>query len=424
MVLWASLLVLHGACIVGSSTGMIGMPENITVMFLSPTSVRVSWSTNHTDHVEKYDVIYKPTDARVVAVVAGNSEAITLGNLRSNTQYQLVVTAVKDNKKLRSRPIVFRTLEPTKPHLQDVSIKASSPLPPLQQQRTYIQIRAVEVGLVLLALVVWAGAIALFFNRWGKIRMLLPYQPDFKDQLKVPGTGVCNSSNTGHNHSTGQPTCPQHSHCSNHHIDHEEKSAKNNNFRISRSRINSAIDVTGVISQRGFASQLYRKVHSADNIRFSLHNNHDSETQINDLNSNEINCCQALSERNKQDQNIDVSLPPKNYSNHNFVFFNAESNFISLPNEMNGCYRTSYEINNCHTKHLEISVNPQTSLDEYQSNTKKLPSDISESSTNVGNESFQKDTLEVAQQKNFGLPILSVSEPSPLNEVADIESCF
>ncbi|KAL7293533.1 hypothetical protein TKK_0012976 [Trichogramma kaykai] len=146
---------------------------------------------------------------RVVAVVAGNSEAITLGNLRSNTQYQLVVTAVKDNKKLRSRPIVFRTLEPTKPHLQDVSIKASSPLPPLQQQRTYIQIRAVEVGLVLLALVVWAGAIALFFNRWGKIRMLLPYQPDFKDQLKVPGTGVCNSSNTGHNHSTGQHTCPQ-----------------------------------------------------------------------------------------------------------------------------------------------------------------------------------------------------------------------
>uniref|UniRef100_T1GZ16 Fibronectin type III domain-containing protein n=1 Tax=Megaselia scalaris TaxID=36166 RepID=T1GZ16_MEGSC len=34
---------------------------------------------------------------------------------------------------------------------------------------------------------VWAGAIALFFNRWGKIRMLLPYQPDYKhEQLKVP----------------------------------------------------------------------------------------------------------------------------------------------------------------------------------------------------------------------------------------------
>jgi len=42
-----------------------------------------------------------------------------------------------------------------------------------------IQIRGVEIGIVLIVLMVWAGAIALFFNRWGKIRMLLPYQPDY-----------------------------------------------------------------------------------------------------------------------------------------------------------------------------------------------------------------------------------------------------
>lgn len=53
------------------------------------------------------------------------------------------------------------------------------------------QVRGVEVGIVLLVLVVWVGAIVLFFNRWGKIRMLLPYQPDYKEQLKVPGTGAC-----------------------------------------------------------------------------------------------------------------------------------------------------------------------------------------------------------------------------------------
>jgi hypothetical protein len=34
-------------------------------------------------------------------------------------------------------------------------------------------------------LLVWVAAIALFFNRWGKIRMLLPYQPDYKEQLKA-----------------------------------------------------------------------------------------------------------------------------------------------------------------------------------------------------------------------------------------------
>ena len=56
----------------------------------------------------------------------------------------------------------------------------------------YLQVKGVEIGLVLLALVVWIIAIALFFHRWGKIRMLIPYQPDYKTQqsLKVPGTGT------------------------------------------------------------------------------------------------------------------------------------------------------------------------------------------------------------------------------------------
>lgn len=47
-------------------TGIPGVPENITVMFLNPTSVRVSWSTSQVEQIEKYDVTYKPTDARCV----------------------------------------------------------------------------------------------------------------------------------------------------------------------------------------------------------------------------------------------------------------------------------------------------------------------------------------------------------------------
>ena len=47
---------------------------------------------------------------RVVAVVAANSNSVTLNNLLSNTQYQMSVTAIRDGKKYRSRPIVFRTL--------------------------------------------------------------------------------------------------------------------------------------------------------------------------------------------------------------------------------------------------------------------------------------------------------------------------
>lgn len=76
-----------------------------------------------------------------------------------------------------------------------------------------LQVRGVEIGIVLLVLVVWVAAIALFFNRWGKIRMLLPYQPDYKqEQLKVPGTAACAAAvaagNTC-NHHAGEHVCSQ-----------------------------------------------------------------------------------------------------------------------------------------------------------------------------------------------------------------------
>ncbi|KAK0073936.1 hypothetical protein PV325_008980 [Microctonus aethiopoides] len=147
----------------------------------------------------------------MVRLVAGNSDAITLTDLQADTQYQLVITAVRAGKKYRSRPIVFRTLEPPRTSPQHDATVTGGPIPPpqppplppsSQQPHAYIQVRGVEVGIVVMVLIVWAGAIALFFNRWGKIRMLLPYQPDYKEQLKVPGTGACAATTT---------TCTQHS---------------------------------------------------------------------------------------------------------------------------------------------------------------------------------------------------------------------
>ncbi|XP_014487428.1 PREDICTED: uncharacterized protein LOC106751134 isoform X4 [Dinoponera quadriceps] len=277
MVLWATILILQGAGFVGSVTGIPGVPENITVMFLNPTSVRVSWSTSQVEQVEKYDVTYKPTDAsyRVVAVVAGNSEAVTLSGLRADTQYQLVVTAVRAGKKFRSRPIVFRTLEPPRTSPQQDAAVTGGPLPPpppsSQQPQPYIQIRGVEVGIVVLVLIVWAGAIALFFNRWGKIRMLLPYQPDYKEQLKVPGTGVCAAANAAYTQHPTQHACSQHLHWSSHHVDSLDSGGALGWPRTSRPRVNSAIDVAGFLSQEflrrhGSTSKLCRKVRSADNL--------------------------------------------------------------------------------------------------------------------------------------------------------------
>ena len=38
-------------------------------------------------------------------------------------------------------------------------------------------VQAEEVGIVLVVLFLWAAAIALFINRWGKIRAMEPYNP-------------------------------------------------------------------------------------------------------------------------------------------------------------------------------------------------------------------------------------------------------
>ncbi|KAJ1528002.1 hypothetical protein ONE63_007930 [Megalurothrips usitatus] len=126
MLQWVQLLLLTAVSLVvltdsppsaagcmprGGAGPADGAPSNITVMFLSHTSVHVNWSVNM-ENVEKYDVTYKPTDAsfKVVIVVAGNSESVVLDQLLPDTQYQMWVQAFRAGRRFRSRQIVFRTL--------------------------------------------------------------------------------------------------------------------------------------------------------------------------------------------------------------------------------------------------------------------------------------------------------------------------
>ncbi|XP_042218255.1 proline-rich receptor-like protein kinase PERK1 [Homarus americanus] len=52
------------------------------------------------------------------------------------------------------------------------------PSPPAVSVGT-VTVRVEEICLVLVVLMLWAGAITLFINRWGKLRMLEPYQPAY-----------------------------------------------------------------------------------------------------------------------------------------------------------------------------------------------------------------------------------------------------
>ncbi|XP_076628015.1 uncharacterized protein LOC143345105 isoform X1 [Colletes latitarsis] len=453
MVLWATVLFLQGAGFVGSVTGIPGVPENITVMFLNPTSVRVSWSTSQVEQVEKYDVTYKPTDARkhndsyrVVAEVAGNSEAVTLSGLRADTQYQLIVTAVRAGKKFRSRPIVFRTLEPPRTSPQQDAAVTGGPLPPpppsSQQPQPYIQVRGVEVGIVVLVLIFWAGAIALFFNRWGKIRMLLPYQPDYKEQLKVPGTGVCAAANVPYTQHPTQHTCSQHLHWSNHHVDSLDSGGGLGWPRTSRPRVNSAIDVAGFLSQEflrrhGSTSKLCRKVRSADNLPLASTNRQQDqrtskedgidgdkesflkptqEEKCEDPESKKQNCIESVSKdtpevslldpNNQQQSSRDSSMASSSsFVGRRFGGWRAGGSHeyvrcpVRQPASMDErCYRRSYDIDARLPRyfhyHRRVGVERHSKSCDYARRTPESSIDV----------------------QHFGLPILSVSEPSPPDE--------
>ncbi|XP_072746015.1 uncharacterized protein [Anoplolepis gracilipes] len=459
MVLWATILILQGAGFVGSVTGIPGVPENITVMFLNPTSVRVSWSTSQVEQVEKYDVTYKPTDARsctntdmihksyrVVAVVAGNSEAVTLSNLRADTQYQLVVTAVRAGKKFRSRPIVFRTLEPPRTSPQQDAAVTGGPLPPpppsSQQPQPYIQIRGVEVGIVVLVLIVWAGAIALFFNRWGKIRMLLPYQPDYKEQLKVPGTGVCTAASSAYTQHPTQHACSQHLHWSSHHVDSLDSGGVLAWPRTSRPRVNSAIDVAGFLSQEflrrhGSTSKLCRKVRSADNLPLV------SNRQQNPRRNSKDDCIEGDREsflKPNQDDKSDDQESRRQSSLESTTKDNMETLLdpgyqqpssrespvasSSLVAKRFGGWRTSGN-----HEYVRCPVRQPASMDErcyrrsydseatrplrYHHYHRRSDTDRHSKSCDYARRGTTDSSIEV---QHFGLPILSVSEPSPPDE--------
>ncbi|XP_033359995.1 uncharacterized protein LOC117238904 [Bombus vosnesenskii] len=68
------------------------------------------------------------------------------------------------------------------PSKLDVIAEINSTYPDGIPKPNAVIVRAEEALIVILVLLLWAAAIALFFNRWRKIRMLEPYQPKFQQE--------------------------------------------------------------------------------------------------------------------------------------------------------------------------------------------------------------------------------------------------
>ncbi|KAM7347596.1 uncharacterized protein ACRADG_007141 isoform 2-T2 [Cochliomyia hominivorax] len=69
--------------------------------------------------------------------------------------------------------------------LEDISSTVTINTTKMVIQGPKIIVRTEEILIVGIVLMLWIGAIILFFNRWGKIRMLEPYQPKFQQQHRA-----------------------------------------------------------------------------------------------------------------------------------------------------------------------------------------------------------------------------------------------
>ncbi|XP_076370592.1 fibronectin type III domain-containing protein 5b-like [Tachypleus tridentatus] len=163
-------------------TTYLPVPYNISLVLTkwSPPEVRVFWiydSKNESSLIH-FDVTYRPQNARyrIVQEVSPKECSVVLNHLLPGIPYHLHLTPISEiGSGNHSEVIHFIS-----PKVQDVAKEKNQSL---EKARATPEVREEEIVIVVLVLAVWVAVILVFFNKWGKIRMLEPYQPDYRSPL-------------------------------------------------------------------------------------------------------------------------------------------------------------------------------------------------------------------------------------------------
>ncbi|KAG8197403.1 hypothetical protein JTE90_013522, partial [Oedothorax gibbosus] len=170
----------------------VGGPEcrgeswNVSVVLVQwrPPAVRVQWHFHPYNYsVARFELTYRPLNARyrVIHDVPGEQRSLTLDRLQPATEYQLYLVAFAATSP-RPANISAKVLF-VSPDVATQNESLSQEGPSSQggngEEAPHFNVREEEVVIVVLVLAVWVFVIVLFFNKWGKIRMLEPYQPQY-----------------------------------------------------------------------------------------------------------------------------------------------------------------------------------------------------------------------------------------------------
>ncbi|CAL1294979.1 unnamed protein product, partial [Larinioides sclopetarius] len=122
---------------------------------------------------------------RVIHDIPGEQRSLVLERLQPATEYQLylVAFALSGQPTNISGKVHFVSPDATQ---NDSWIQKGDPSQLEEETPAPFTVREEEVVIVVLVLAVWVFVIVLFFNKWGKIRMLEPYQPQYHSHPVIP----------------------------------------------------------------------------------------------------------------------------------------------------------------------------------------------------------------------------------------------
>ncbi|UXI19042.1 importin-7 [Sarcoptes scabiei] len=175
----------------GDEDWVLPRPVNMSVVLIQwyPPEVRLHWSYDRRAlrniRLQSFQIIYHPSKSRyrVIQEVPPFYSNLTLDRLQPGTEYTLRINAVSETGQTnQSRLLKFVSPdnETRRSHRKFINKPIHTYPDELHESK---MVREDEVVIVVLVIAAWIGCIFIFFNKWGKIRMLEPYQPQYKESF-------------------------------------------------------------------------------------------------------------------------------------------------------------------------------------------------------------------------------------------------
>lgn len=162
-------------------------PVSAVLVRWSPPAVLVRWQYAEQRPLH-FRVLYqaahdKRGSSSGVAVASGDQRSVLLERLEPETEYLVRVLARPEPTRANDTDDddvgLVRFVSPGAANgSSGGSLAAAAAARPV--------VRDEEIVVVVLVLSVWLAVILLFFNKWGKIRMLEPYQPQYQEPESPP----------------------------------------------------------------------------------------------------------------------------------------------------------------------------------------------------------------------------------------------